>query len=326
MTEKSFRVASQVFFLTYPRCDLDKEDVFNALQSEHEITWCKIAQEEHKEPVDESGIKTHLHVIVKYSARRNVKRQDFFDMDGFHPNIIALRPGLRLRNTIAYLDKEDKNCFSFGDVPSSEVKKTRNEICKEALATGSVEGAMQVLKEQEPWEYMKHRKQWQSNLAEEFRQDVSVPAHVTPSHYMPFRIPEEVLRWKRAQEEYPMERTTCLVILGESQLAKTKMILSLFPEALYMHKHIIAKDLKNYRDGPKQVIIDDVNWDRLDPEDMKGWCCQRGEKTGFSGKWFEETILVTWSTIVIANHLPAMFRDKYWDKNIVIVDVKERLY
>lgn len=90
MEEKKFRCAAKTFFLTYPRCDSTKEVLLTHLRTKGVIVQYVIGKEEHKEDDAVLG-KYHLHAVIRYQCKINVKDPKFFDLMGFHCNIQAAR-------------------------------------------------------------------------------------------------------------------------------------------------------------------------------------------------------------------------------------------
>jgi len=92
----SFRISAKQFFITYPRCDLDVEDVLARLNQlatmkERDIGRYVMATEKHQ---DEGK---HIHVYLKSSRKLNVRNEYYFDLKkrngrgAFHPNIQSCR-------------------------------------------------------------------------------------------------------------------------------------------------------------------------------------------------------------------------------------------
>lgn len=80
-----FRLTGKQFFLTYPKCDLSKEKAKDLLDSILDPVHLIIARELHSDQT------YHLHIYVKNRRKINVKRQDYFDLDGYHGNYQTVR-------------------------------------------------------------------------------------------------------------------------------------------------------------------------------------------------------------------------------------------
>lgn len=78
-----FRVQGKYFFLTYPRCTVDPNDLLLHLL-EHgpglPVT-IRVARESHADGTP------HLHAGIRYANRIDIRTESHFDYAGFHPNI-----------------------------------------------------------------------------------------------------------------------------------------------------------------------------------------------------------------------------------------------
>jgi len=105
---KQFRINAKSFFLTYPQCPLQKEELKTFLDTKGRIVYTIIGRETH-----EDG-HYHLHALVTYETKLNVKRQTFFDFNGYHPNTQAAKNIPALKN---YISKEDQSPLIFSIEP-----------------------------------------------------------------------------------------------------------------------------------------------------------------------------------------------------------------
>lgn len=80
----SFRINAKTFFLTFPKCSESKEDLHAHIQTFHP-KWSITAAEEHKDGTP------HLHCVLGFVTRKDIKNQNFFDYNGFHCNIQQAR-------------------------------------------------------------------------------------------------------------------------------------------------------------------------------------------------------------------------------------------
>lgn len=94
---KPFRLNCKQFFLTYPQCNINKEDLLEKMINKQFIEQYVISREKH-----EDG-NFHLHAYIKYNYKLNITNPDHFDIDGFHPNIQAVKD---TRACIAYIKKD----------------------------------------------------------------------------------------------------------------------------------------------------------------------------------------------------------------------------
>lgn len=94
----SFRINAKSFFITYPQCTKTKEEVKAFLESKAPLAYYLIGRELH-----EDG-NPHIHAVVTYKKKLNVKSNRYFDLDEFHPNVQAAKNMAALKN---YITKED---------------------------------------------------------------------------------------------------------------------------------------------------------------------------------------------------------------------------
>lgn len=103
----TFRFESTSAFLTYARCTLTKEQVLEKLQDKAiTIKHYRIARELHADGTP------HIHVVLKLTTQLRTRSQDFFDIDGFHPNIQKPRS---LKNVCDYVSKDGDVINTFPD-------------------------------------------------------------------------------------------------------------------------------------------------------------------------------------------------------------------
>lgn len=111
-SSKSFRINAKSFFLTYPQCSLSKQELKDFLDTKGRSTYILIGRELH-----EDG-QPHLHALVSYEKKLNVKRETFFDILGYHPNIQAAKNIQALKN---YIQKEDIEPLIVASEESDEI-------------------------------------------------------------------------------------------------------------------------------------------------------------------------------------------------------------
>lgn len=97
--QRSFRIQAKSFFLTYPQCTQTKQALKQFLDTKGRVVYYLIGQETH----EDGG--QHLHALVTYDKKINVRSQNFFDFNGAHPNVQAAKNIPALKN---YISKEDE--------------------------------------------------------------------------------------------------------------------------------------------------------------------------------------------------------------------------
>lgn len=100
VTPTAYRLEAKRIFLTYPQCGcLAKDFVATHIKSLSPVLWIVIAREMHKDG------EPHLHVAVEFAQKLRTRDSRYFDIEGKHPNVQALK---KMRECLAYVTKEDK--------------------------------------------------------------------------------------------------------------------------------------------------------------------------------------------------------------------------
>lgn len=94
----SFRINAKSFFITYPQCPKTKEEVKAFLESKAPLSYYLIGQELHQDG------NPHIHAVVTYKRKLNVKSSRFFDLDEYHGNV---QPARNMQALKVYITKED---------------------------------------------------------------------------------------------------------------------------------------------------------------------------------------------------------------------------
>jgi len=81
----TFRFYARNALLTYPKCTLQKEEVRDALVSNHSPRYITVSRESH-----EDG-SPHIHVLITWIQKKSISDARGFDIQGFHPNIVNSR-------------------------------------------------------------------------------------------------------------------------------------------------------------------------------------------------------------------------------------------
>lgn len=95
-----FRLATKNLFLTYPRCDLPKEEILQFLSDKlaDRNPHIRVARELH-----EDG-HPHLHCFIRLERKLQTRTNRYFDYNGHHPNIQS-----RLRDLAACFEYVSKD-------------------------------------------------------------------------------------------------------------------------------------------------------------------------------------------------------------------------
>lgn len=106
-----FHISAKSFFLTYPQCDLNRQDAYDQLSGKIEgISYVHIAKELH-----ESG-DPHLHILLITKEKKNIYNEKYFDIGGFHGNYQSAKS---TDNVLDYIKKADEHPLIVGEYKSN---------------------------------------------------------------------------------------------------------------------------------------------------------------------------------------------------------------
>nr|WAE42405.1 MAG: replication associated protein [Cressdnaviricota sp.] len=100
-----FKLQGKNFFLTYPQCDMLREEAYNRLKEVCDIEFICVGQEHHQD-----GAR-HLHVFLTSRKKLTIRNQKFFDIGGYHGNYQTCRDS---DDVMKYVTKDDLHPFRFG--------------------------------------------------------------------------------------------------------------------------------------------------------------------------------------------------------------------
>lgn len=232
----AFRLNARNVFLTYPKCDASRERLQEALSDlqPKPLQWA-IAREEHKDGT------LHLHALVGYGAKVNIRDERHWDFDGFHPHVEAVRS---TKATLAYCQKEDPEPLIVGWKSCGPGKRGRDEGEYLQLARdGDIEGAIQRFAEEYPKEYTINKPRVEENL----RSLATKPSE-----------PDwPIDAFQEAAEDW-VPRSRALFLWGPSGYGKTQYAQALIGRGVYVIRHM--DQLKAMpRDCPG-VVFDDMSF------------------------------------------------------------------
>nr|AFV52593.1 Rep [Tomato leaf deformation virus] len=270
---KRFKISAKNYFLTYPQCNLTKEEALSQLQNLQTPTnkkYIKIARELH-----EDG-QHHLHVLLQFQGKFQCTNNRFFDLVSptrsahFHPNIQGAKSSSDVNS---YVDK-DGDTLQWGEfqVDGRSARggcQTANDAAAEALNAETKEAALQIIREKLPEKYLFQFHNLNSNLDKIFTK--APEPWVPPFPISSFtNVPEEMQEWAddyfgRGAAARP-ERPISIIIEGCSRTGKTMWARSLGPHN-YLSGHLDFNS-KVYSNGAEYNVIDDVSPQYLK---MKHW-------------------------------------------------------
>lgn len=92
-----FELSARNVFLTYPQCNISKEEMLEYILTLYPSDYICVAEEKH-----EDG-SPHLHAFVTWTKKHNIRNVRYFDYKGFHPNMKGTRD---IDGTLKYVKKD----------------------------------------------------------------------------------------------------------------------------------------------------------------------------------------------------------------------------
>ncbi|QCB65753.1 replication-associated protein [Tomato chlorotic leaf curl virus] len=256
----TFRLAAKNIFLTYPKCDITKDEALQMLQtlpwSVVKPTYIRVAREDHADG------NPHLHCLVQLSGKSNIKDARFFDLTHprrsttFHPNIQAAKDTNAVKN---YITKEGDYCESGQYKVSGGTKANKDDVYHNAVHAGSVSEALDIIKAGDPKSYIVQHHNIRSNLERIFKR--APEPWVPPFPLASFtNVPEELQEWAddyfgRGAAARP-ERPVSIIVEGDSRTGKTMWARALGPHN-YLSGHLDFNS-RVYSNEVEYNVIDDV--------------------------------------------------------------------
>jgi len=124
----NFRVQGKSIFLTFPQCNTTKEEAADRIRKSNkfDVAGFVVSQEKHEDGND------HLHVVIKFTKRINVRRPDFFNfIGGKQANVQRVKI---FNACVAYVAKTDNYVAHEINVPeilASQAKKNEDKKKKQ---------------------------------------------------------------------------------------------------------------------------------------------------------------------------------------------------
>nr|AGH29670.1 replication-associated protein [Tomato chlorotic mottle virus] len=260
---RHFRVNSQKYFLTYPHCSLFKEEALSqllALNTPTNKLFIRVSRELH-----EDG-QPHLHVLIQFEGKYNCKNNKFFDLVSpsrsahFHPNIQGAKSSSDVKS---YVEKDgdfvDHGVFQIDGRSTRGGQQSANDTYAKVLNAGSVMEALNILREEQPKDFVLQHHNIRSNLERIFAK--APEPWVPPFPLSSFtNVPVEMQDWAddyfgRDAAARP-ERPISIIIEGDSRSGKT-----MWSRALGSHNYLSGHldfNSKVYSNDVQYNVIDDV--------------------------------------------------------------------
>lgn len=131
-----FRLDAKSLFLTYPHCDLSKDEVLaELLKKPIQIKSYCIARELHEDGTP------HIHALILLELKKNTTNPKFYDILEFHGNYQSAR---KVETVYEYITKSDPSPLSNMDPADLKSKSApRQKIAKEIINGLSVTDAVE---------------------------------------------------------------------------------------------------------------------------------------------------------------------------------------
>ncbi|AAM12385.1 replication associated protein Rep [Sida yellow mosaic virus] len=260
---RAFRINSKNYFLTYPKCSLTKEEALSQLKELNTPTskkFIRVSRELH-----EDG-SPHLHVLIQFEGKYNCKNNRFFDLVSpsrsthFHPNIQGAKSSSDVKK---YVEKDgdfiDFGVFQIDPRSARGGCQTANDTYAKVLNAQSAEQALQILKEEQPRDYVLHLDKVQTHVQKLFKK--APEPWVPPFPLSSFtNVPDEMQEWAddyfgRGSAARPL-RPMSLIVEGDSRTGKDDVGSCISPHN-YLSGHL---DFNNrvYSNEVDYNVIDDV--------------------------------------------------------------------
>lgn len=159
MSRSGFRLNCRWIFLTYPRAEdgeqrLERGTIYEFLEADGCCCWA-IAKELHEDGA------VHYHALVHYPNKRNIKRANYFDLLGHHPNVQAARDP---RSVFTYIGKDGDCETSSGFDDCIKLGSNKKVQYIELAEAGDVGGALADFKQRHPRDYVLSYDRVRANL------------------------------------------------------------------------------------------------------------------------------------------------------------------
>nr|CRI68279.1 Replication protein [Pepper golden mosaic virus]CRI68283.1 Replication protein [Pepper golden mosaic virus]CRI68287.1 Replication protein [Pepper golden mosaic virus] len=257
---KSFRLQCKNIFLTYPQCDIPKDEALEMLRN---LKWAvvkpiylRVSREEHSDGFP------HLHCLIQLTGKCNIKDARFFDITHprrsaqFHPNVQAAKDANAVKN---YITKDGDYCESGQYKVSGGSKANKDDVYHNAVNAASAVEALDIIKAGDPKTFIVSYHNVKANIERIFR---TPPQPWTPPYPLSSfnNVPEDMQHWVaeyfgRSSAARP-DRPISIVIEGDSRSGKTMWARALGPHN-YLSGHLDF-NAKVYSNDVEYNVIDDI--------------------------------------------------------------------
>lgn len=302
----SFRVNAKNIFLTYPRFTLPHLELHTFLATLCDNVYSALEHHEDGTP--------HIHAIVSYFKKKDVRNQSFYDYEGFHCNIQACRS---LESSITYIEKDGD---TLGESPRDFNPTRQSRLTSLLNESSTPEDFTAGFASIDAHSYIIHNQR----IIEFANNYYTTNTPITARPRSSFTEPSELTQWVASNLFPAPERPKCLILVGNTRLGKTEWARSL-GEHSYWNNYVTTDRNRNAR----YAIIDDM--ERFDNFNGKKpiFGCQK--VIGFNPKYSR---LQQWDwgipTIWLFNSdtLPPILLDttSYYRQNAIFIEIYRPLF
>lgn len=309
-----YRFQGRHVFLTYPRCDLTRDQVNERICANFPVESIVVAQEHH----EDGGL--HLHVFVRFTRKFDSRNERVFDYDEYHPNIQCPRSP---KSCYEYCKKADDECIDTFPAGYGTIKRKWGDIISDSQTKDDFLAAVVE-------HYPRDAALSWRRLGEfcESRYREYSPDYQPTYQESAFRIPECIADWKRANFDHPRpERPKSLVIISDSRYGKTQWARSLGAH-VYWNSYYSLDSFDTSRD---YIVIDDLTWERI-----PAWKALFGSQREFvlTDKYRKKSCFKNWGkpAIFCINHdcdyRRGRSRDelRWLNENVVFCELNNKLF
>lgn len=299
-----FRINAKNFFVTYPQIgDVTHQQIHDHLKTLADNVYSCLELHEDGHP--------HVHAIVSYNSKKDIRRPDYFDAAGRHPNIQACR---NLSSSIAYLNKDGS---TLGEPPGDARTSRAAAIQTLLIQSQTPDAFIRGFEEIDPLRSIIHHHAVESFAAKRYRRpDVYVPRPTSS-----FKTPSCLDRWV-AENLFPSpERPKCLVLISPTRFGKTEWARSLGAHT-YWNNYVTAERNLDAR----YAVIDDMERFSHFSGAKAIFGCQK--VVGINPKYSH---LQQWNwgipTIWLFNQKPLeICPNSYYEQNATIIELSNPLF
>jgi hypothetical protein len=298
----SFRISARNFSLTYPQTtETFANRIVDFIQGLDNVDYYVIGTERHAD----GGF--HQHVALGFTNKKNVKRADYFDIDGYHPNVQSTKD---VPAWVTYC-KKDGDFITFGTPPA------RKRKWSEVFDAKDKEEARALIQEISARDYINNTDRIEYFLDFHFKQSTAGERYVP--RYTEFNICGAMQAW--VDQRLDSGRPKSLILWGPTRTGKTA-----WARSIGHHMYFGGMfDLSLWDGTAEYAIFDDIT-DITKFYHYKQWLGAQEQFT--TTDKYRKKCTVKWGKpcILLSNFLP-----NHWDMdwirgNCIVVQVHNSLY